>query len=238
MIPVALTALVNRPDLLGRMIASVDVPIGRGLVADNARLGVTAPDPWRVFAPPFEGLGWPGMINFGIEQTPDAPWWMVVNNDAYFEPGRLARLVERMDAATGPLVVSQSFTCAAFNRAVIEAVGLFDTWSFFPIYHDDNDFLWRCHLADVAVEHVGDLCLEGDIGETDVQSQTIRADETLARANSRSWQLNHEAYVAKWGGPPAQETYTSPWGGRYGPSPLPLWVTRPDLDGRVARRWP
>lgn len=232
MIPVLITAIRNRPDLLDRMADSIDVPVGRRLVVDNGHTGWTR-EGWATMTPPFNGLGWPGAINFGITQTPDAPWWLVVNNDAYFEPGKLAQIVERMDATTDPLVITQGFTIAAINRATVATVGLFDEWSFYPVYFDDNDYGYRCRLAGVQLDAAptGHWCLEGDDGYG--ESMTTRSDPVLSMANNRTWQINQTAYVAKWGGPPGQERFSSPWD-----SGLPLWATRPDPEARTARLWP
>jgi hypothetical protein len=229
MIPVLVSSIVNRPDLMDRMLDSVDVPVGRSLIVDNGHVGYQR-EGWTVWSPPHASLGWPGTLNFGIEQTPDASWWLFVNNDAWFEPGKLAALCERMDTATGPQVIHHVWTVAAVNRAVVETVGLFDTWSFYPLYFDDTDYSRRCALAGFPVEE-GDWCLEGD--DDWPVSLTIRSDPALAAANNRTWHLNQAAYVAKWGGLPGHETFTTPWD-----SGQPLWATKPDPCGRAARTWP
>lgn len=229
-IPVLITALINRPDLLDRMFDTLDVPFERALVVDNGHTGYRR-EGVTVFEPPFTGLGWPGSLNFGITQTPDAPWWFFTNNDAYFEPGVIGRLVERMASAEGPLLVTDGFTVGALNRAMVDAVGLFDDWSFYPIYFDDLDYARRCYLAGFPVEH-GKWCLEGDIGETDVSSLTTKSDIALAHANNRTWQLNEKGYIEKWGGLPGGETFPTPWN-----QDLPLWAVRPDLRGRQLRSW-
>lgn len=234
MIPVLITALVNRPDLLDRLADSIDVPVERKLVLDNGRTGWRR-DGWAVVTPPFLGLGWPGALNFGIEQTPDAPYWIGVNNDAWFEPGVLGELAERIEAADGPLVLHHSWTVFAMNRAVVETIGLFDVWSFYPVYFDDTDYSYRCRLAGIPIVDDRVWVLEGDYGDTRNSSQTIKSDPNLARANNRTWNLNRAAYIEKWGGPPGKETFTTPWGGKYGA--LPLWATRPNLAGREARIW-
>lgn len=228
MIPVLITSIVNRPDLLDRLLDSIDVPVGRSLIVDNGRTGYRR-DGWTVWTPPFESLGWPGTLNFGIEQTPDAPWWLFVNNDAWFEPGMLADLCERM-ADPSPKVLHHEWTVGAIPRSVVETVGLFDTWSFHPLYFDDTDYARRCALAGIPVVE-GPWCLEGD-AEWPV-SLTIRSDPALSAANNRTWLLNEAAYRAKWGGLPGQESFATPWD-----SGLPLWATRPSVDARTERRWP
>ena len=232
MIPALITSIVNRPDLLDRLLDSIDVPVGRGLIVDNGRVGYQR-EGWTCWQPPFGSLGWPGTLNFGIMQTPDAPWWLLVNNDAYFEPGKLALLCETMDAAVaaGEAVVHHhEWTVACLTLPVVERVGLFDEWSFWPLYFDDTDYAYRCSLAGVPVLE-GDWCREGDI-DSEGHAQTVRSDPALAAANNRTWQLNRQAYISKWGGAPGREQFKTPWG-----RDLPLWATKPDPWGRLARAW-
>ena len=235
MIPVLIAPALNRFDLLERMLRSIDVPVGRGVVIDNGRTGYRRPDwigpEWEVFAPPFTSLGYPGSINFGITQTPDAPWWLWVSNDVHFGPGDLSAIAALMDAAGDePRLVSYHFAAGALNRPLVDMVGLFDEWCFWPIYYDDNDYAWRCHLAGVEIIPYDGGIREGADGHE--TSLTIYSDPALAAANSVSWDLNKRAYRAKWGGLPGKETRRTPWGRR-----LPLWATRPDLEGRDARSW-
>jgi hypothetical protein len=235
MIPALITSALNRYDLLERMLRSIDEPIERGLISING-LGWN----WQAFhydlgnlrivETGFSSLGWPGVLNFGLARFFDSPWWLFTNNDLIFRPGQLAELAHQMDTATGPLVISQRWAAFALNAAVIEQVGLFDEWSFWPLYFDDTDFAYRCHLAGVPVQAIDWLADEGADGHA--TSLTIHSDEELARANNRSWIVNQAAYVAKWGGRPGHETFTSPWN-----SGMPIWVTRPSLAGRQERRW-
>ena len=229
-IPVLITSIVNRVDLLDRMFDTLDVPFDRALVVDNGHTGYRR-EGVTVFEPPFISLGWPGTLNFGISQTPDAPWWFFTNNDAYFEPGVLAELVARMDASTGPLIITDGYTVGGINRAMVDAVGLFDDWSFYPIYWDDTDLSYRASLVGAPIER-GKFCLEGDIGQTNVPSLTTKSDPKLSLANNRTWALNQQAYVDKWGGLPGNEMFTTPWN-----SGLPVWVTKPDIAGRQRRLW-
>lgn len=241
MIPVLITSIMNRPDLLDRMLDSVDIHVDRGLIVDNGYTGYTRDFPhgnWRVFQPPFQSLGWPGTLNFGMMQTPDAPWWMFVNNDAWFDPGKLALLVETVEESIAkgePAVFHHEWTVVALPRLVVERVGMFDEWNYWPLYFDDTDYSWRCHLEGIPVLN-GEWCHEGDLDWTELKlehAQTVRSDPVLTEANNRTWQLNRQAYVAKWGGPPGREKFTTPWG-----RDVPVWATKPDPEGRVARSWP
>jgi GT2 family glycosyltransferase len=229
-IPVFIAPVISRFDLLGRMLASVDVPVERGIIVDNSCTGYAAREPWRVLVPPYGGMGYTGGINAGIAQTPEAPWWMWASNDVLFGPGDLAAIAQLMAEAEGARLVTHGFTWGAINRACVETVGLFDEWSFWPIYFDDTDYLNRCILGGVDW-----IVYEGGIrhgADGHANSVTIKSDVRHEDANNRSWALNRQAYIEKWGGPPGKETFSSPWN-----SGLPLWAVRPDPAGRAARVW-
>lgn len=241
MIPVLVIPTYNRPDLLERALRSIDVPVERLLIVDNgkgyvrylgseedallSRLNATI---WR---PPYEGIGYGGGINFGITQNPTADWWMWSSNDVEFHPGTLASVARRMNEAKGPRAVTGGFTWGAVNPILVDMVGLVDDWSFFPIYFDDNDYHRRCLLA--GVEWIDDGTTGITHGAEGHQaSLTIRSDQEAARSNNRSFQQNAMAYLDKWGGLPGRETFDTPWN-----SGMPVWVTKPDINGRIRRRW-
>lgn len=229
-IPVIIAPAYNRMDLLERMLRSIDEPVERGLVIDNARTGYTLPDDlasYHVFAPPFASLGYPGSINFGIAQTSDAPWWLFASNDVVFGPGDLAAIAQLMTER--PVIVTNDYSWGALNHACVEAVGLFDEWSFHPLYFDDQDYAVRCRRGGVEwIRYTGGIT-QGADGHG--ASLTIHSDDRARAENSRSWALNEAAYVAKWGGPIGKERYETPWDLGL------LWATKPDLAGRAARTW-
>lgn len=239
MVPVFIAPCRSRFDLLGRMLRSVDEPVGRGLIVDNQGIGqgrdvaalYCGPE-WTVFTPPFGSMGLPGSINFGIVQTYDAPWWLWASDDLVFGPGDLAQIARMMeDAGSDPVMVTYRFAFLALNRAVVDTIGLFDEWSFWPIYFDDTDLARRAFLAGIPILHDTWGITEGEEGVP--HSTTVRTNEVLSHANNRSWMENEAAYRAKWGGLPGHETFTTPWneGG-------PLWATRPSMEGRQRREWP
>lgn len=240
-IPSFTTSAVNRYDLLDKMLASVDVPVDRGLVCINgpdwinggvpADLALTGQ--WKVIHIPHWTLGWPGVLNFGIARMPDAPWWFFTNNDLHFTPGTLAVWAERMNnwPEHEPVVMTHRWAAFAMNRAVVERIGLFDEWSFWPLYFDDTDYAYRCSLAAIPVLNDDYGVIEGD--DDFPNSLTTHSDIRLQNANNRTWIVNQAAYVAKWGGRPGKETFRTPWN-----LDLPLWACRPSVGGRVEREWP
>lgn len=237
MIPVLICPVVSRFDLLERMLASIDHPIGRLVIVDNscADYHVPAdllPEQRIEYIRPITGLGYPGGINAGIGQTPEAPWWMWSSNDLVWGPGDLAHIADLMDAANGPRLVTGDrrddrmlrFAYGAENREAVEAVGLHDEWAFYPIYFDDDDYQYRCHQGGVEwIEY------NGAIGHD--RSSTIQ-DPTMAEHNARTFEMNRQRYLAKWGGLPGRECFSRPYD-----RPVPLSYTAPDIAGRAARLW-
>lgn len=239
MIPVFIAPAYARFDLLERMLGSIDLPVGRGIVIDNSCTGqakramarVGCGPEWRAFEPPFTSLGLAGSINAGITQTADAPWWLWASDDVVFSPGDLDAISSLIEShGDQPVLVTYRFAVLALNRSVIERVGLFDEWSFHPLYFDDTDMARRCRLAGIPILYDKWGITEGVEGVK--HSTTVLTNHDLAAANNRSWAMNQAAYVAKWGGLPGKETYDTPWD-----LGLPLWATRPDLKGRAERSW-
>lgn len=239
-IPVLIAPAYNRHDLLLRMLRSIDVPVERGLVIDSG-MNIEESKEWPElldemerlnlfpFSPPFSSMGYGGAINFTILQTANAPWWVWASNDVEFRPGHLETVAQRMEGVRTPKVITGAFTWAAINRATIDTVGLVDEHSFFPIYFDDNDYARRCALA--GVEWVEDgAARHGD--DRHEASLTILSDNNAREANNRTFGLNQDAYVAKWGGRPGDERFDTPWNEGH-----PMWVTRPSSDGRRDRQW-
>jgi hypothetical protein len=235
MIPAMVCTAYNRHDLLERMLKSIDEPVERGLIIDNGLTDLVKPDflgpEWRVFMPPFTSLGYPGSINFIISQCPDAPWWFWASNDIVFGEGDLANIEALMNEAGGsPRIVTNDYSWGALNRATVDRIGLFDEWSFYPLYYDDTDYGRRVFLGGVEwIRYEGSITQGADGFQN---SLTINSDPTMRSNNGRTWPINEAAFVAKWGGLPGNEVFETPWN-----SGLPLWASKPDPRGRQIRSW-
>lgn len=234
-IPVLIAPVLNRYDLLDRMLASIDHRVELLLVIDNGLKGHEPPftglfDSYETVVPPATGMGYGGAVNYGITQTADAPWWMWVSNDVVFEPGTLETIATRMRLDPGPVVVTGGFTWGAINAAAVDKIGLVDEWSFFPIYFDDNDYHYRTWLAGVEWVEWVEGWKHGD--DEHPGSVTIRSDQKLLERNHQTFEANKARYIEKWGGLPGAETYTTPWneGGS-------VRTVKPDISGRASRRW-
>lgn len=229
-IPVLIVPVVSRFDVLEKMLASIDHPIDRVVIVENSCTNWSTTNTYDLFKieyiRPIQGLGYGGGINAGILQTCEADWWMFSNADICWLPGSLAEIDREMFVATQPTFIDDGFQWGALNREIVDKVGLIDDNEFYPIYYDDNDYHRRLDLSGVKkVFKIATFPPEGF-------STTIRSSDRFEKANNLTFQNNKERYVAKWGGEPGKEMFTTPWN-----SGLPLNYTKTDINGRRDRQW-
>jgi len=192
-VPVIGIPVISRPDLLVRLLRSIDVdwPV---VVIDNSDTDEIAEacEPFNVgLVVPPANLGVAGSWNLVIKTHPDG-WWCMANADAELGPGDLARLAEVM-AEPGPRWVGMNGDWRVFglNAEAVDRVGLFDE-NFAPIYCEDADYERRCDLAGVPWFFI-------DGGAKHEGSATIQ-EARYAQANARTYPANLDYYVRKWGG--------------------------------------
>lgn len=165
---------LRRADLLARLVASIDHPVEHLVIVDNGRQNLdhihTPPEVERVTVTRTAGnLGVAGSWNLIIKSTPFAPWWLVVNDDAWFPPGVLAQIVEhaRTDAVCLS-AASPPWACFTIGEDVIRMVGLFDE-RFHPAYFEDTDYVRRCKALGVPI-------VQTDVPVHHDNSSTIKVD--------------------------------------------------------------
>lgn len=218
MIPLMGVPVLNRADLAGRMVRSVDHPVEELLVVINApteqrvdmateiQTAVNGNDSIRrvVFSFPSFNLGCGGSWNHIIRHRPAGPWWLIVNADIEFAPGDLERLTLAMHP--NPMVATLfEFGAFALNPAAVDKVGWFDE-NLHPMYFEDNDYKRRMMLRGVPY-----LKVDGKTRHDN--SSTINSDQRLALRNQDTFGLNAAYYLEKWGGPPGREQFTVPFDG-------------------------
>lgn len=181
MVPVLIVPILNRYDLLERLIASIDHPIQRLFIIDNGKKlhGIQSPfvEETFVWTVP-DNLGCCTSWNFGIIANQKAGWWLISGNDNVFEPGALATF-ER-EARRDAVVLSDAappWTAFTIGDDVIQKVGLFDD-NFYPCYFDDNDYVFRCQKLGVDV-------VQGSAKVRHDNSSTIHSDQNLFEWNQR-----------------------------------------------------
>lgn len=217
MIPVlAVPVLVSGK--VERMLASVDIPVGRTLVIGQ---GICLPD--AVNLP--HNIGVAAAWNLVFKLFPSSPWWAIVNDDLVFAPGDLRRLVEAMTDTSPHLVTLDGFSAFAINQAALERVGYFDE-NFVPAYCEDADYEYRCKLA-----HVPILQISAELHHD--RSSSIQ-DPYYGGQNTRTYPVNTAYYKAKWGGSlRGGETYLSPFDNGSDPA---CWIG--DARRRRELDWP
>lgn len=193
MIPVVGFATLKRFDLADRLLASIDYPVEHLVIVDNsgeASWNPKKPDSvinmW-VIRVPF-GLGLVGAWNLIIKSTPYSPYWVLVNDDAWFEAGSLKKIAEEVDTdALNFLDIVPSWSAVVFGQGMIEKVGLYDE-RFYPLYFDDNDLERRVDFHQVPKKII-------DAKVHHENSSTLNSG--YQAANSRSFMANANLFNKK-----------------------------------------
>lgn len=211
-IPVLIVPVLNRPDLLGAMLRSIDHEVDRVVIIDNGSvLKFDEPNPKVRIIRPGHNLGVAASWNLGLKVTPQAPWWLISNSDVEFGPGDLAKLDEMVDPESGDHYFMLGMAIFAITRYTLHDAGYFDE-NFHPAYDEDLDWHRRALLA-------GSRRVDPPFTGTHVGSATIRSDASFWRQNGPTHQANDAYYARKWGGPKlGGEVFSTPFdrGGHVG----------------------
>lgn len=159
MIPVLGFATLKRFDLAERLIASIDYPVEHLVIIDNSGTGEwVSPKSefvkhhWHIRVP--YGLGLVGAWNLIIKATPYAPYWVLVNDDAWFASGSLAKIEAEVDTeALNFLSINPAWSAVVFGEGMVDKVGLYDE-RFYPLYFDDNDLERRVRHHGVPIKTI------------------------------------------------------------------------------------
>lgn len=159
MIPVLGFCTLSRFDLADRLLASIDYPVEHLVIVDNSGRQTWEPIKpnsvqhlWCLRVP--YGLGLVGAWNLIVKSTPLAPYWVLVNDDANFEPGALKTIAENADPAALNFVdITPQWSCIVLGEGAVAAAGLYDE-RLYPLYFDDNDYERRIRQANVPIKHI------------------------------------------------------------------------------------
>lgn len=216
-IPCIIVPILNRPELLDKMLASIDHPVERVIVIDNGAcidtsLGGRAVMPFKVNVVRLpHNIGVAASWNAALKASPLSPWWLIVNSDIEFGAGDLARMEAMVEPRANAVYYMLGMTSFAVTPPALRAVGWFDE-NFVLGYDEDLDWQRRARL-------VGTQEVECGFTGTHVGSATIMSDPALRAWNGFSHGKNDEYYSRKWGGPKqGGETFTTPFsrGGHVG----------------------
>lgn len=189
MIPVLGFATLSRFDMAQRLIDSIDYPVEKLVIIDNSgkrefkpRPNVNIKDMWLIQVP--HGLGANGAWNLIIKSTPFAPYWVIPNDDSWFEPGALQKIAEEVKLDAFNFVnVSPKWSCVIPTEGSVERAGLWDE-AFHPVYYDDDDYEWRMqelgipfHTINATVHHDNSSTLKSGYAERN--TRTFESNRTL-----------------------------------------------------------
>jgi GT2 family glycosyltransferase len=198
MVPVIIIPVLNRYDLMERAIRSIDYPVERLIIIDNGDgydpdiLAWTAPwqhiQNWYLWRMP-TNLGVAPSWNLGIKATPHAQGWLLLNSDAYFEPGQLEHFYA--DCEDNMVVrTEQNWSCVWVGQDVVSKIGLFSE-CYVPAYFEDNDYEQRAKAFNIPVM-VSDAVVGHD------NSSTLKANSVFGEKNQRSFADNNNLHDMRW----------------------------------------
>ena len=158
-IPVLWFATLSKFDMAQRLLDSIDYPVQKLVIVDNSGKKAWIPEPndyvqelWTIRLP--HGLGANGAWNLIIKTTPFAPYWVIPNDDAWFEPGALQTIAENVDPQKFNFVdINPKWSCVVPGEGAILTAGLWDE-IFHPIYYDDDEYEWRMNMLGVEFNHI------------------------------------------------------------------------------------
>jgi hypothetical protein len=184
--------VLNRFDLLCRMIESIDVEATVYVINNSAvRQDFTYNNPlvsiWWVDVP--SNLGVASSWNLGIKMLPFESRWFISSADCWFRPGDLTLL---QTAKTDALTLCDKFPyyqTFVVGEDIVKTIGLFDE-GLHPIYFEDNDFERRIAKAGLRVDRLP-LQLEHD------NSSTINSDVKLSERNQVTFVSNEKYFSEK-----------------------------------------
>jgi GT2 family glycosyltransferase len=192
MIPVLGFATYSQFDLANRLLASIDYPVENLVIVDNSGQKTWEPKQpeqvknlWLIRVP--SGLGLVGAWNLIIKSTPYAPYWVLVNDDAWFEAGALEIIARDADPKALNFVdIIPRWSCVVFGEGAIAKAGLYDE-RFYPLYFDDNDLQRRMENAGVKIHQI----------QAGVNHQNSSSLQNKTLENNRTFDANRKLFDKK-----------------------------------------
>jgi GT2 family glycosyltransferase len=189
--------VLNRYDLLERMIASIDYPIKHLLIIDNGAsavledIDIDVPDVVKMatYLPMPANLGVAASWNLGIKSFPYDNRWFFASNDVVFGPGALQKLSEARSEDITLCGLPPFWQVFSLGYKAIQRVGLADE-AFFPAYFEDNDLKRRAEQAGVTIRK-----LDMDVAHDN--SSTLRSNPHFIARNSETFANNQQHYSNK-----------------------------------------
>ena len=217
-IPVLASLIVNRGDLLLRLVESIDYPVDKFVIVDNGNDPgvkeaidklIAERDNVEVFRPG-KNLGVAGGWNW-VMKNYEAPWWFIAGNDVKFTPGDMEKLAAEAwnkHETVGKFFGNQGHNAYIITKFCVDKAGYYDE-NFYPAYLEDCDHMYRMQLTGVPAVNVQDCnIIHGEAPSWG--STTIYSNPHFRVQNGITHGIGFYYYKHKWGGVNAKETYKHP----------------------------
>jgi GT2 family glycosyltransferase len=190
---ILIVPVLNRFDLLKRMLESIDVNAtvfvinNSGAIQDDFEYDNPSIYVHWIELP--SNLGVASSWNLGIKMLPFESRWFITSADCVFAPGDLDLL---KTAKTDALTLCDKFPhyqTFAVGEEIVNKIGLFDE-ALHPIYFEDNDYERRLTKAGLRVDRLP-LQLGHD------NSSTINSDARLSMRNEVTFRNNQKYFEDK-----------------------------------------
>jgi GT2 family glycosyltransferase len=216
MIPCLGVLVLNRGDLLLRLVDSIDVSVERLCIVQNGKDDIVEtaidqiargrnPMVQKVYLErPFRNMGVAPAWNSIIKSFPECDYWLIANNDTVFLPGDLSKYHGLVFDNPNSIIAAATgaFNCFTITPKIVADVGLFDE-NIWPIYSEDVDYFIRAQRAGI-----DRISLPSNIGFSDDGSWTIKSNAGYAVANHVTQSSNGNYVMDKWG---HNREFPTPW---------------------------
>lgn len=225
-IPVFAIPVLNRGDLLERLVESLDFPIKRLLIINNGNDDTVRSAIHRIrnraitsdiieqvdVYEPGHNLGVAPSWNKVMQLYPSAPYWMICANDMFFHrKGDLEKMFMYAEAnhSSQAMFYADGYSCFCMTQLGLQQVGKFDE-NIYPAYVEDSDHFYRVRLTGAVTNQFPDIEMTHGEGKQN-GSCTIKSNKKYEIANTATQKSNFKYYIKKWGGLPNYEIYRTPF---------------------------
>lgn len=229
MIPCLSTSLVNRKDLLQRLIDSIDYPVGVLYVVNNSGRKVSLHD-LRMSPYVNEFVeqvndgnygcagGWNQAIDLAFNQR-KYDYLLLFGNDIQCTPGDLNLISLAVQPETDFISANWAFSSWGLTRKGFGKLGWVDE-NYEMGYLEDGDYWRRVQLhGGIYQSSVGTSLIHGEAPHWG--SSTINSDSSLKREVTEAHARNWEYHIRKWGG--RREGNTEKFTKPFNDQSKPLW---------------
>jgi GT2 family glycosyltransferase len=210
MIKVALgIPTINRADLLNEALDKYRWTWSKRhiYIVDNGNQEIDDSNPWVHIHRPFKNLGVSASWNWCLKKAFENGYThiAILNDDIVWEKtiDQIEQFIK--DNPAGLYVSGGTWCCFILSYEAFMKVGGFDE-GFYPAYFEDNDFCYRCRLAEIP--RVTDPFFSPEVYRN---SMTIDKDGSL----NTNFDTNKEKFAVKWGGEPGKEKFKVPYDGKW-----------------------